>query len=63
MAALKSVPREVPAASSGGGGTPGGAEAMARYVNDLTARAREKGFDPAQNLVVKLNNDNLKVHA
>ncbi|MDB5214633.1 MAG: protein disaggregation chaperone [Myxococcaceae bacterium] len=47
MAALKSVPREVPGQSSGGGaGTPGGADAMARYVNDLTARAREKGFDP-----------------
>jgi ATP-dependent Clp protease ATP-binding subunit ClpB len=46
MAALKSVPRDVPGQSSGGGSTPGGADAMARYVNDLTARAREKGFDP-----------------
>jgi ATP-dependent Clp protease ATP-binding subunit ClpB len=45
MAALKSVPRDVTSSSSGGG-TPGGAEAMARYVNDLTARARDKGFDP-----------------
>ncbi len=46
MAALKSVPRDVPGQGSGGGSTPGGADAMARYVNDLTARAREKGFDP-----------------
>jgi len=42
MAALKSVPREVPGA---GGGAVNG-DAMSRYVNDLTARAREKGFDP-----------------
>jgi ATP-dependent Clp protease ATP-binding subunit ClpB len=47
MAALKSVPREVPGASSGGGiGGAGGSDAMSRYVNDLTARARDKGFDP-----------------
>ncbi|MDB4937284.1 MAG: ATPase with chaperone, two ATP-binding domain [Labilithrix sp.] len=44
MAALKSVPREVPGASSGGGASA--ADAMNRYVNDLTARARDKGFDP-----------------
>jgi ATP-dependent Clp protease ATP-binding subunit ClpB len=46
MNALKSVPRDNPAQTSGssGGGTPG--DAMSRYVNDLTARAREKGFDP-----------------
>ena len=47
MAALKSVPREVPGQSSGGGGSSANAaDAMSRYVNDLTARAREKGFDP-----------------
>jgi ATP-dependent Clp protease ATP-binding subunit ClpB len=46
MAALKSVPREVPGQGASGGATPGGADAMARYVNDLTARARDKGFDP-----------------
>jgi ATP-dependent Clp protease ATP-binding subunit ClpB len=46
MAALKSVPREVPGQGASGAGTPGGADAMARYVNDLTARARDKGFDP-----------------
>lgn len=46
MAALKSVPREVPGPGASGGATPGGAEAMARYVNDLTSRARDKGFDP-----------------
>jgi ATP-dependent Clp protease ATP-binding subunit ClpB len=46
MAALKSVPREVPGSSSSGGGTVNAADAMSRYVNDLTARAREKGFDP-----------------
>ncbi len=48
MAALKSVPREVPGAGSGGGGgsSANAADAMSRYVNDLTARAREKGFDP-----------------
>jgi ATP-dependent Clp protease ATP-binding subunit ClpB len=47
MAALKSVPRDVPGTSSaGGGGTVAGGDAMARYVNDLTARARDKGFDP-----------------
>ncbi len=43
MAALKSVPREVPAAMSIGGGTVTDA---ARYLHDLTARARESGFDP-----------------
>jgi ATP-dependent Clp protease ATP-binding subunit ClpB len=48
MAALKSVPREVSGAGSSGGGgsTANAADAMSRYVNDLTARAREKGFDP-----------------
>ena len=47
MAALKSVPRDVPGAgSSGGSSSANAADAMSRYVNDLTARAREKGFDP-----------------
>ena len=48
MAALKSVPREAPGAGSSGSGgsTANAADAMSRYVNDLTARAREKGFDP-----------------
>jgi ATP-dependent Clp protease ATP-binding subunit ClpB len=47
MAALKSVPRDVPGAgSSGAGSSANAADAMSRYVNDLTARAREKGFDP-----------------
>jgi ATP-dependent Clp protease ATP-binding subunit ClpB len=41
MAALKSVPREVPTTS----GTQNTADA-ARYLHDLTARARESGFDP-----------------
>ena len=40
MAALKSVPRDVPGTSSVG------TDAAARYVHDLTARARESGFDP-----------------
>jgi len=43
MAALKSVPREVPTTSSSSASS---AEGAARYVTDLTARAREKGFDP-----------------
>ena len=42
MAALKSVPREMPGTSA----STGGAEAASRYVHDLTARARESGFDP-----------------
>ena len=47
MAALKSVPRDNPTQASGGSGAGGtNADAMARYVNDLTARARDKGFDP-----------------
>jgi len=51
MAALKSVPRDAPGASSGSsgsgsGGTGTSGDAMSRYVNDLTARARDKGFDP-----------------
>ena len=46
MAALKSVPRDVRAGSSSSGGTADAADAMPRYVNDLTARARDKGFDP-----------------
>ncbi len=46
MAALKSVPREVPGSIGGGGGGVNATDAMSRYVNDLTARAREKGFDP-----------------
>ncbi len=47
MAALKSVPRDVPGAgSSGSSSSANAADAMSRYVNDLTARAREKGFDP-----------------
>ncbi len=47
MAALKSVPRDVPGTtSSTGGSTVNAADAMSRYVNDLTARARDKGFDP-----------------
>ncbi len=43
MAALKSVPRDVPTASAGGGNP---ADVAARYLHDLTERAREKGFDP-----------------
>jgi ATP-dependent Clp protease ATP-binding subunit ClpB len=48
MAALKSVPRDVTGtgSSGSGGSTANAADAMSRYVNDLTARAREKGFDP-----------------
>jgi ATP-dependent Clp protease ATP-binding subunit ClpB len=42
MAALKSVPRDVPTAS----GTTAGAGDAARYLHNLTARARESGFDP-----------------
>jgi ATP-dependent Clp protease ATP-binding subunit ClpB len=42
MAALKSVPREV----STGVGAGAGADGSARYLHDLTARARESGFDP-----------------
>jgi ATP-dependent Clp protease ATP-binding subunit ClpB len=42
MAALKSVPRDVP--TSGGGASA--AEIAGRYLHDLTARARESGFDP-----------------
>jgi ATP-dependent Clp protease ATP-binding subunit ClpB len=42
MAALKSVPRDVVATNAGGGSS----DAMSRYVSDLTARARDKGFDP-----------------
>ena len=41
MAALKSVPRDVVAAS-----TPGASTDAARYLHDLTARARDSGFDP-----------------
>ena len=41
MAALKSVPRDVVAAS-----TPGTSADAARYLHDLTARARDSGFDP-----------------
>lgn len=43
MAALKSVPREVPTAA---GTTASSADVAARYLHDLTARARESGFDP-----------------
>jgi ATP-dependent Clp protease ATP-binding subunit ClpB len=39
MAALKSVPREIVTSSTSG-------EAAARYLHDLTARARESSFDP-----------------
>ena len=41
MAALKSVPREVTSAASSSN-----AEGAARYLHDLTARAKEQGFDP-----------------
>ena len=41
MAALKSVPRDV--VGAGSATSPDGGP---RYVNDLTARARESGFDP-----------------
>ncbi|MDP9000456.1 MAG: AAA family ATPase [Myxococcota bacterium] len=40
MAALKSVPREVPVA-----GTPTG-DALSRFTHDLVERARRGGFDP-----------------
>ncbi|MFO0639164.1 MAG: AAA family ATPase [Polyangiaceae bacterium] len=45
MEALKSVPREIPVASNGGGGasSDGGAP---KFTNDLTARAREGLIDP-----------------
>jgi ATP-dependent Clp protease ATP-binding subunit ClpB len=46
MAALKSVPRDNPTTSSGGSSGVTATDAMSRYVNDLTARARDKGFDP-----------------
>ncbi|MBX3198597.1 MAG: AAA family ATPase [Labilithrix sp.] len=41
MAALKSVPREIVGASMSGSSAD-----AARYLHDLTARARESGFDP-----------------
>ncbi|MBX3213494.1 MAG: AAA family ATPase [Labilithrix sp.] len=41
MAALKSVPREIAGASMSGSSAD-----AARYLHDLTARARESGFDP-----------------
>ena len=48
MAALTSVPREAAGTSQSGssGGGSSAADGAPRYVNDLTARAREKGFDP-----------------
>jgi ATP-dependent Clp protease ATP-binding subunit ClpB len=42
MAALKSVPRDVGTSSS----TVSSSEVASRYLHDLTARARESGFDP-----------------
>jgi ATP-dependent Clp protease ATP-binding subunit ClpB len=42
MAALKSVPRDVPTVSA----TAASAGDAARYLHNLTARARESGFDP-----------------
>ena len=44
MAALKSVPREAPTTTSTAAAT--NPDGSIRYVHDLTARAREKGFDP-----------------
>ncbi len=44
MAALKSVPRDVPQTSSGS--TNGAPEGAARFTNDLIARAKASGFDP-----------------
>jgi ATP-dependent Clp protease ATP-binding subunit ClpB len=41
MAALKSVPRDVPAASSAGGG-----DVLSRFTHDFVERARRGGFDP-----------------
>jgi ATP-dependent Clp protease ATP-binding subunit ClpB len=41
LGALKTVPREVASVTTGVG-----AEGAARYLHDLTARAKEKGFDP-----------------
>ncbi|MFO0740995.1 MAG: AAA family ATPase [Labilithrix sp.] len=41
MAALKTVPRETVTSSSSSN-----AEGAARFLNDWTARAKEKGFDP-----------------
>jgi len=46
MAALKSVPRDVPGAGGGSGAGASASEVTARYMHDLTARAREHGFDP-----------------
>ncbi len=40
MAALRSVPRDVPAAA------PGVGDVLARFTHDLVARARNGGFDP-----------------
>ena len=46
MAALKSVPRDAQMGTTTSGGGTTATDAMSRYVNDLTARARDKGFDP-----------------
>ena len=46
MAALKSVPRDAQMGTTTSGGGATATDAMSRYVNDLTARARDKGFDP-----------------
>ena len=43
MAALKSVPREVPGQA---GAAAGSADVVQRYAEDLTGRARGEGFDP-----------------
>ncbi len=42
MAALKNVPREVPASS----GTSSGGDVLARFTHDFVERARRGGFDP-----------------
>src|SRR5262249_44974463 len=47
MAALKTVPRDVLGASTGGaGGGASGPDGAARYGHDRTPRARAKGCDP-----------------
>src|SRR5271166_3186910 len=45
MAALRSVPREVAAASAGASG-PAAGDLMSRFTHDLVDRARRGGFDP-----------------
>ena len=45
MDALKSVPRDAPGGSSNGASS-GDSSVASRFTNDLTARAKQSGFDP-----------------